>query len=1190
MTRPSNKNMSAMRAPQGAHQGSALGAIVLLSAILLPVPGGPEAAAQSTQPPETKPGPAREQLDKKNDQPPAGQTEKKKSPLGLDALRLPAGGILVLCEEAKDALGLLPRMIMMTPEDFQKLQEQIEQLKRMGRADKTEAPSVCKLRCKIEGDLARIEAKFDFRTERPRTYVRLGCQKAWPVSARMGDTTPWLQVGDEGLTLLADRPGPHTVILELLAPVSGRRGPRGLDRGFELDLPRAAITLLERLDLPVGVNEARLGTRVVRTRNANGSPVAFDPVPVVPIDRLDLTWRAPAQEPAADAPVLGASQRIVVRVSAGEVLTDTEIVLQPRRGEVGRWQLRLAAAPTATPELKPLPQDESKIQAIESRREGALMIWEVRLREPSAEQIRLNMRLHQPRGQGPTPVEAIQTAGALWQSGTIEIHAPTELRLFLQERPGLSRRELTEEQRRDDVRAVFAFGSLAEPAAAGAGLPPLLTMQVEEVKGVVEVRTTDQFRLWLDGREGPPGWQVSTRVEVSPVRTGVDRIECSLPSGFQYDRSVGVSPSELIEDVQVDPAQQRLVVKLIQKQTKPFSFTLPGFCPLADTRATESVVDLPRPVNWGDEGSGSATRTPVLDRGGQVIAQVPDSLELIDQSGKSGLNAPLRGTRGLRSLSMLLAPLPIRTAKPGLREYTWIAEQMPKRVDLAWRPYRPELTVDSTVDVSLSSTRARVKQRLSFHFGQQAAPAQVILRGSPQVDAIEGGRFAGAANANGERDLVLSSPFGAQHIVALEYSVSVPRDGNAGETVGLTLPIFEAVAATRGRTKVRVWSDADLEVAAAGAAWIKQPAEIVNDRDSLPSLVLGGGLENAVRLNLTLTRRPGAALLVDRVLVRAVARGGSQAYQVRFLLERLPDHRLDLVFPVPLSRAGAAASLASKSVPLTFVDELGREVEVSRLAQISVDPERYRFPIVLEVTYAMGRSQDLEPLEPRGTLRPVLLSRSILLGRVRWQVELPRGELSLLLSEGYTRELRWGWLGWLWGPRPGATAAELNQWLDPGWSPTGADQGEPDLVCWKTALGPLGMTLVPARAWLLGCSFVVLGLYITLTIVPLRRGFFWVILLCSAAAASSAVLLWPDFLAYALFGCEPGIAVILVLAGLREHLRRQAHRQVVFMPGFQHRTKGSSVKRGDGSKVRRQASTVDAPTPQPSSALEEPRT
>ena len=217
----------------------------------------------------------------------------------------------------------------------------------------------------------------------------------------------------------------------------------------------------------------------------------------------------------------------------------------------------------------------------------------------------------------------------------------------MDERPELSRRELTDEQRRDNVRAVYVFGSLPAPQgqpAAGQTPTPFFTVQFEEVKGAVEARVTDQLRLLLEEREALPGWQATIRLEVTPVRTGVDRLEFSLPQGFQLDRTVGPTPADLVEDVVPDPTNQRLLVKLIQRQTRPFSFTLPGFYPLADARAQDAVIEMPRPLTWGDEGSGLNARTPILDRGAKVIAQVPDSLELVDPPRKSGLSAePAQG-------------------------------------------------------------------------------------------------------------------------------------------------------------------------------------------------------------------------------------------------------------------------------------------------------------------------------------------------------------------------------------------------------------------------------------------------------------------------------------------------------------------------------------------------------------------
>ena len=182
--------------------------------------------------------------DEPENRPPSNQNksaplDKKSSALTLDALRLPARAVLVLYDEAKDALQLLPRLVVMTPEEYQRVQDQIEQLRRQIRAEKPESPSVCKLKGRVEGDLAHLEAHFVFHTEGPRATVRLGCQKAWPISAKVDGKIPWLRQTDDGLVLIVESPGAHEATVELLAPVVSRRGPHGPERGLDLDLPRA---------------------------------------------------------------------------------------------------------------------------------------------------------------------------------------------------------------------------------------------------------------------------------------------------------------------------------------------------------------------------------------------------------------------------------------------------------------------------------------------------------------------------------------------------------------------------------------------------------------------------------------------------------------------------------------------------------------------------------------------------------------------------------------------------------------------------------------------------------------------------------------------------------------------------------------------------------------------------------------
>ena len=241
------------------HLGSGYQRILcgMLLALLLASP----AFAQPARPDPSKIDPSlRDEPEKK----PTAPSDKKATPLTLDALKLPARAILVLYDEAKDALQLLPRLVVMTPEEFQRMQDQLEQLRRQSRLDKPESPSVCKLSGRVVGDLAHLDAHFEFQTDAPRMTVRLGCQKAWPTSATVDGKTPWLRQTDEGLAVVVETPGKHQGDLKLLLPLRTGRGPRGPERSLDLDLPRAVITEIVRSICLRESTEPRLGSRLLR--------------------------------------------------------------------------------------------------------------------------------------------------------------------------------------------------------------------------------------------------------------------------------------------------------------------------------------------------------------------------------------------------------------------------------------------------------------------------------------------------------------------------------------------------------------------------------------------------------------------------------------------------------------------------------------------------------------------------------------------------------------------------------------------------------------------------------------------------------------------------------------------------------------------------------------------------------------
>src|SRR6516225_9293518 len=112
----------------------------------------------------------------------AAQPEKsavdkdKTGPRGTDALKsLPPNAIIVVCEDLKTANQLRPNLILLTPKQYQEMRDQIAQSK--NKSDPEEAvPGECRLTGKVEGDVVRLQAEFEFVTVREHMPVLLACR------------------------------------------------------------------------------------------------------------------------------------------------------------------------------------------------------------------------------------------------------------------------------------------------------------------------------------------------------------------------------------------------------------------------------------------------------------------------------------------------------------------------------------------------------------------------------------------------------------------------------------------------------------------------------------------------------------------------------------------------------------------------------------------------------------------------------------------------------------------------------------------------------------------------------------------------------------------------------------------------------------------------------------------------------
>jgi hypothetical protein len=211
----------------------------------------------------------------------------------------------------------------------------------------------------------------------------------------------------------------------------------------------------------------------------------------------------------------------------------------------------------------------------------------------------------------------------------------------------------------------------------------------------------------------------------------------------------------------------------------------------------------------------------------------------------------------------------------------------------------------------------------------------------------------------------------------------------------------------------------------------------------------------------------------------------------------------------------------------------------------------------------------------------------VLAGRVRWQVNTPSDWVIISTGGGVAPEQQWGLRNGLLAPRPGATAADLERWFQGGAEAAGAPldsevawvSRNPELLAGQPVLGALPIVHFPQQTWLLACSLLVIAVGLALYFVPLPRLVLSAVLGLLALVVLAVALLWPRTLPAFFYGCQPGLAVLLVVIAVQWLLQRRYRRQVIFMPAFSRVIPGSSILRGGSSAGgrRHEPSTVDAP-------------
>src|SRR5262249_25453504 len=143
---------------------------------------------------------------------------------------------------------------------------------------------------------------------------------------------------DDGYFVLVEKPGDHTLTLQMDVPVEGEPGKS--ERGFELGLPRAAFTSLEQFDLPAQVAELRIpGHPATPAKQLHSKSASPRPVALGALKSLKLPGKGAAPQQQAP-PLLNADGQIKVEIDDAQITTEADLTLQSSR-PADQWRIHL---------------------------------------------------------------------------------------------------------------------------------------------------------------------------------------------------------------------------------------------------------------------------------------------------------------------------------------------------------------------------------------------------------------------------------------------------------------------------------------------------------------------------------------------------------------------------------------------------------------------------------------------------------------------------------------------------------------------------------------------------------------------------------------------------------------------------------------------------------------------------------
>jgi hypothetical protein len=1013
----------------------------------------------------------------------------------------------------------------LSPQEQQKLLEQIEQLKKELASRKIVAPSGCALHAKIEkrGDtsIATLKLTYTFRTTLANSAVTLGAKRAFLVSAQLnGQPTPAIESGDAGFLLPVDAAGNHTAVLDVECPIQARGGKPEI--GFELGLPRAAITTLI-LEPPPGVTRVSITTRTPeagkagepkRTAGLDVKLLAAPPpnrgaYPIGAVDSLELGWEPPVAGPATDAGQ-------TAEIDSNTIVNESQIETTARvklRGTSRSWRVAAPVDATVSAE-RPVGGNESESPSISKPADAANPVWKIDFAPgstPTDWTIIVRTRIERPKPtdagfRGPFSASPPAVLDAVKSAGTLRVSAPANTRLTFKHGREVRQDVPPTAPAEDETMGFFRF------ATGPGGTPPptpLLSFEAAPLLGRVAIRPQYRFSLT------DSGWNVRAEIRVVPIRTSVSTVDIELPSEW---RGVELGPPNLVEsneELKLDGKMRVLRITLAGEHRQPFELSLLGTLPLVPGVKDVAMI-LPRFPN-------------AAERDSLFTITVPEGTEVRGTGREWDGGQPATWTHSL-------TPPPGADGKPQ-RNITTLTGKFDRglaRLDLAWAPFRPPVTSEVRAELTLRGSQVVVSER-------------VVLKSPDALPRVL--RFDGAVELPGLAPFERVGPGSWQYnlpadqkeaVVRFEYAVPIPA-ALEGRPRRVPVPLVLPMGASRTDATARVWvvsGGRTVSVPAPGP-WRELPPDPAAERESLPALSLvASGSELPLVLEVSDVPTDAAAVWIERTLIQTSRNEDGTAVRSRFLLRRWFTDSLEIKLPADSASGTPEVYLDEppKRIPATVRNENGE-----RLLRVPLPEPRIGKPLMVDVRFTTSKAIGGE-VEEYFAPRPL----AQLAGPVRWQVAGPAGTTPLLLG-GERSEQHWQRRFGMIVPAP-ASNDDLERWLLNGSGDSAESGPLESAVVRPRSAERIAFLHVPRLAFIVGCSVSVLLVGLILSRLPGWLSGPAVAVL--AAAVAVATVMHPQPASQTAAAAEPGFVALMLVLAVQVAARWRHRQRITHLPGF----------------------------------------